>query len=195
MLLPDHEIEKLCNQDNPLLTPYSERGYSRGLSHGVNPFGHDLRLSNVFSVSASATNNRNESCGVVDPEKPERVNNESVTLPMDGYYLLKPGQTVLANTIEVFNMPDNLTGLLATKSTYLRHRIQVLTSVIEAGWRGSLTLEIANLHDRLAVKLHVNSGIAQVLFLKGKSPCRVPYPSDGKYQDQEAIPVPSKASK
>ena len=89
-------------------------------------------------------------------------------------------------------MPNNITGLVKDKSTYARLGIAVQNTVIEAGWEGYLTLEITN-HSRFIVELQVGGGIAQIIFFKG-SECEKPYNKSGKYQGQEAKPIPSKAS-
>ena len=49
---------------------------------------------------------------------------------------------VLASSIERFEMPDNLVGIVHDKSTWARRKVSVFNTVIEPDWRGFLTLEI-----------------------------------------------------
>lgn len=48
----------------------------------------------------------------------------------------------LASTIEYFQMPDNLVGVVHDKSTWARRKLSVQNTCIEPGWCGYLTLEL-----------------------------------------------------
>lgn len=97
---------------------------------------------------------------------------------------LASGVFVLASSIECFNMPINLVGIVHDKSSWARRGLTVQNTVIEPGWRGHLTLELHN-HSRQALTIHEGQPIAQVLFHEIRSAA----PYDGKYQDQERGPV------
>ena len=105
--------------------------------------------------------------------------------------VLKSGDFVLASTIERFDMPRNLLGIVHDKSTWARRGLSLFNTVIEPSWRGVLTLELANQkpflpHDTITIK--AGSPIAQVVFHLLDEPTDQPYPEDGKYMDQEAGP-------
>ena len=102
-------------------------------------------------------------------------------------WTLMPGEFVLLATVERFNMPRRLLGVVHDKSTWARLGIAVQNTVIEPGWRGFLTLELTN-HSRRAWHIKVGSPIAQIVFHLLDEPTDQPYPEDGKYQDQEAGP-------
>ncbi|MGC9529305.1 MAG: dCTP deaminase domain-containing protein [Candidatus Bipolaricaulaceae bacterium] len=59
------------------------------------------------------------------------------------------------------------------------------------GWRGKLTIELANLSP-LPIRLHVGQGIAQVVFFHGQRPDRTYATKEagGVYQDQEGVTLP-----
>ena len=97
-----------------------------------------------------------------------------------------PGGFALASTVERFAMPDDLTGLVRDKSTLARLGMQVFNTVIEPGWYGYLTLELAN-HGLTTITLQAGQPIAQVMFARLDQPTDRPY--RGKYQDQENRPV------
>lgn len=98
---------------------------------------------------------------------------------------LHPGQFRLASTIERFNMPAELMGIVHDKSTLARRGLSVFNTVIEPGWRGILTLELKNQGGQPIV-IPAGSPIAQVVFHLLDEPTDLPY--EGKYQDQEAGP-------
>jgi dCTP deaminase len=97
---------------------------------------------------------------------------------------LEPGGFKLASTLELFDMPVSLVGIVHDKSTLARMGVTVQNTVIEPGWAGYLTLELTN-HGADKVFLPTGAPIAQVLFhmISGLT---TGY--DGKYQDQERGP-------
>lgn len=94
-------------------------------------------------------------------------------------------KSVLAHSVEYFAMPLNVVGLVVNKSTLARRFIHQPTTLLEAGWRGHLTLEIMSA-DIEPQPLPAGVGVAQVIFLQLDSYVR---PYDGKYQNQPARPV------
>lgn len=100
------------------------------------------------------------------------------------YADVEPGDFILASTVEHFTMPDNLLGVVHDKSSWVRKGIAVHNTVIEPGWKGFLTLEIANQTLR-RIRIQRGAPIAQIIFHYLDEPA-IPY--DGKYQDQERGP-------
>lgn len=98
--------------------------------------------------------------------------------------VLQPGAFALASTIELFDMPNNLLGIVHDKSSWARRGLAVQNTVIEPGWRGHLTLELTTHRGGLDIPAGV--GIAQIVFHLLSEPTDSPY--SGKYQDQEAGP-------
>lgn len=92
----------------------------------------------------------------------------------------------LASTVERFNMPPNLVGIVHDKSTWARQGLSVFNTVIEPGWKGFLTLELAY-HGGGELVIPAGCGIAQVIFHTTRALASY----DGKYQDQPDEPVAS----
>jgi dCTP deaminase len=94
---------------------------------------------------------------------------------------------VLASSVEEFDMPNDLVGIVHDKSTWARQGLSVFNTVIEPGWKGFLTLELVY-HGSSYLTVPEGSGIAQVIFHQlTDSSCYT-----GKYQDQEDLPVKAK---
>jgi dCTP deaminase len=133
---------------------------------------------------------------IVDPFVPykARFNGVSFGLSSAGYdiriaqdVILFPGRRfILASTIEKFNMPVDIIGIVHDKSTWARRGVAVQNTVIEPGWRGYLTLEIT-LHRMNFVRIKRGAGIAQIIFHRIDNNVINPY--EGKYQDQKYGPV------
>jgi dCTP deaminase len=102
-------------------------------------------------------------------------------LRIDQDVYLAPGEFALASTVEMFNMPDDLAGIVHDKSSLARRGIALQNTVIEPGWRGYLTLELSN-HGWNPVQFYQGMPIAQVIFHVLDYPTHRPY--EGKYQDQ-----------
>lgn len=91
----------------------------------------------------------------------------------------------LASSLEYFNMPTNILGVVHDKSTWARLGLCVQNTVIEPGWRGHLTLELTNhnIGEHTGIKLVRGTPICQVIFHILDRPTAMPY--EGKYQDQK----------
>lgn len=130
-------------------------------------------------------------------ETSKRTHEESNTtwgLSNNGYdirlkqsILIQPKQFVLGSSIEEFQMPANLLGVVHDKSSNIRQGISVFNSVIDSGWNGFLTIEIYN-HSNAAIQLMVGMGIAHILFHEVVHPTIY----EGAYQNQPDRPVARK---
>lgn len=100
--------------------------------------------------------------------------------------LLFPGRSfVLASSVEEFDMPCNLMGRVLNKSTWARRGLDAsMTTNIEPGWKGWLTLELCY-HRWKPLFIKGGSGIAQVIFETIAEPAAY----QGKYQHQPNEPV------
>jgi len=100
---------------------------------------------------------------------------------------IRSGEFTLAVSLEEFNIPKHILGVVHDKSTWARKGIFCGNTILEPGWKGFLTLEIMN-HDRYDVVISEETPIAQIIFhtlsysVKGY---------EGKYQSQG--PNPQKA--
>ena len=105
---------------------------------------------------------------------------------------LFPGRRfVLASAVEYFHMPNDLMGRVLNKSTWARLGVDAsMTTNIEPGWCGYLTLELR--YARLK-PLHSprGVGIAQVIFEEIAEVASYA----GKYQNQACGPVSAIMSK
>ena len=96
------------------------------------------------------------------------------------------GRFTLASSMEEFDMPADLVGVVHDKSTWARQGLSVFNTVIEPGWKGFLTLELV-FHGNKDVVIPAGAGIAQVIFTSLAHDASY----EGKYQHQADMPVPS----
>ena len=100
-------------------------------------------------------------------------------------HIMLPGDFCLASAIEEFTMPDTVGGIIYNKSTWARRGLSVFNTVVEPGWQGCLTMELAN-HGRETLYIKKGMGLAQVIFYFLDRPTDNPY--QGKYQGQKPGP-------
>ena len=179
-ILNDKQIKEL----DDVITPFVDHQVEKGtVSYGLSSFGYDIRVGNKFKIFTNINSNE------VDPKDFKRELLED--RETDDSVLIPPNSFALASSMERFNMPDDVTGLLFDKSTYRRCGVLTSGTVLEPAWEGWLTIEISNTTP-LPVRIYANEGIGQVLFFQGEEPSFTYDDKDGKYQGQSKRPEPSR---
>ncbi len=113
---------------------------------------------------------------------------ELVEMEEDKSFFLQPGEFVLASTLELIVLPDDLVARLEGKSSLGRIGLLIHSTAgyVDPGWRGHLTLELSNV-AKLPITPYYKMRIGQIYFLRLTSPVERPYGSAGlgsKYQGQ-----------
>ncbi len=102
-------------------------------------------------------------------------------------FIIHPGEFVLASLKEFVSIPANLVGRLEGRSSLGRLGLMVHSTAgyVDPGFRGHLTLELANV-GKLPVKLYPGMRICQIVFENMTSPAAAPYGTKegSKYQDE-----------
>jgi dCTP deaminase len=164
-ILCDYEIKALC-------TDGMVQNYDEAL---INPASLDLRLGDTIMI---------ESAESLDM-RPLSIAGRTADNP----YELKPGQFILAQTIEVFNMPENIAGLFFLKSSRAREGYENLhAGYADPGWHGSvLTLELKNSRQLLPLPLYPGMKIGQMAFFRMSNMPIVSYAKIGHYNNDQFV--------
>lgn len=180
-ILNDREIKTLC-EEGEMISPFVPVQAGKP-SYGLGSFGYDMRLGCKFLVPIGGIN------AVLDPIAFPRGHFREIQAT--DTLEIAPGSQVLAESVERFHIPDNVAGVCWGKSSYARCGLLVNVTPLEPGWKGVLTLELANLSP-LPIRLHVGQGIAQVVFFHGNRPLRTYAEKEagGIYQDQPGVTLP-----
>jgi dCTP deaminase len=158
----------------------------------IQPSSIDVRLDRWFRVF------NNHLYTHIDPS----IQQDDLTSPIevsDGQaFVLHPGEFVLASTLEVITLGNQLSGRLEGKSSL--GRLGLLThstaGFVDAGFSGHVTLELSNVAN-LPITLWPGMKIGQLCIFKLSSPAEHPYGSavyGSRYQDQRG-PTPSRSYK
>lgn len=162
---------------------------TRGISFGLSCYGYDIRASDEFRVFTNA-----HSVEVNAKALDERTMIDA-ELHRDEYgtfIYIPPNSFALSRSLEYIKMPRDTIGTIHCKSTYIRAGVLIPPTVLEAGWHGYITLEVANVTP-LPARVYANEGLCQVLFWQGDSEPETAYgerEGGGKYQGQTGITLP-----
>ncbi len=178
MVLSDRDIKKSLTDKRIIIKPFPD------LKTQLGSCSIDLRLGNKFRVFEYSRYT------FIDPFKKEigsEVTRE-IRVPNKEPFIIHPSDFVLAVTIEHIEVPDDLTGRLEGRSSIGRLGIIIHSTAanIECGFRGNITLEIANM-GKLPVALYPGMRICSVSFEQLSSPAETPYykKKDAKYIGQK----------
>lgn len=162
MILPDVEIRRLC------------------IEHGmVHPYDIDSGLQNPASLDVTLGGR----LMIETPDSPELEICDIGDRTRDRPYLLQPGEFVLAETMEVFNLPSHVAAQFVLKSSRAREGLEhLLAGFCDPGWNGSvLTLELHNARRYHPVALWPGMKIGQMVFHSLASVPERDYSITGRY--------------
>jgi dCTP deaminase len=185
MILNDSQINKLAVEHDMIehFVPIT-REVNR-ISYGLTSFGYDMRLGTKFQMPYRPITTANFK---VDPKHTDNWDEMFTEFHSMTPFYIPPQTFILGVSVEKFNLPDDVWGMVVGKSTYARCGIFVNTTPMEPAWSGYLTIELYNsLH--YPVLLYPSEGIAQVSFFRGEPPMVNYRTKSGKYQNQPSHPV------
>ncbi|MCC6041741.1 MAG: dCTP deaminase [Desulfurococcaceae archaeon] len=104
----------------------------------------------------------------------------------DEGFVVEPYEHVLATTLEWVELPHDLVGLVNLRSTFARVGLYIPPTVIDAGFKGNVTIELIGGPN--PVRVYPEQRFLHVVFLRTSSPVYRPY--QGKYQGQVSVTPP-----
>ncbi len=156
----------------------------------VQPSSIDFRLDHMFRVF------NNHLYTHIDPATQQDELTSLVEVADGQAFVLHPGEFVLASTLEVITLGNQLAGRVEGKSSL--GRLGLLThstaGFIDPGFSGHITLELSNVAN-LPIKLWPGMKIGQLCIMRLTSEAEHPYGSavyGSRYQGQRG-PTPSRS--
>ncbi len=178
MVLSDRDIQKSIKSGRIKITPAPD------LKIQLGSCSLDLRLGRQYRVFDHSRT------PYIDPQNPKTFAGVTTEIRVkEGEaFTLHPGEFILAVTEEHISMPDDLVGRLEGRSSIGRLGVVVhsTAATIDAGFRGNITLELANM-GRIPVMLIPGMRICSISFEELTSPAAVPYykKKSAKYAGQK----------
>lgn len=179
MILSDRDIRKAITSGRVRITPRPDWKTQLGSC------ALDLRLGTVYRVFDHSRT------PYIDPQNPKTLSDVTteIRVKKGEAFTLHPGEFILAVTQEHISMPDDLAGRLEGRSSIGRLGVVVhsTAATIDAGFRGNITLELANM-GRIPVMLYPGMRICSISFEELSSPAEVPYykKKSAKYAGQKS---------
>lgn len=178
MILSDRDIKKRIQEGSIVVT--SEDG-----KHENNIFtsSMDLRLGRHFKIY------KHSEQALIDPKDPETLKDctNLIELEPGKPFIVQPHEFVLGVTMETVKIPNDLVARVEGRSSLGRLGIIIHSTAgfIDAGFEGTVTLEITNI-NRMPIALHPGMRVCQVAFETMSSEAEMPYhmKSHSKYQNQ-----------
>jgi dCTP deaminase len=161
-VLSDGTIRRLVEEQRIVIDPWDDTA--------VQPASVDLRLGRSFRVF------HNHRVTAIDLRDPPTNLTEQVTIDDDEPFVIHPGEFVLGRTLEYVEIPDDIVARIEGKSSLGRLGLIVHATAgfCDPGFRGTLTLELANL-TRVPIMLRAGAKIAQLSFMTLDRAAERPY--------------------
>ena len=186
MILSDRDIKRYLKEERIKIDP------SPDLSVQLGACSIDLRLGNEFCIFEHSKHSYIDLKGGFQIEDIMK----EIHVSHNEFFVMHPGEFVLATTIERIEIPDDLVGHIDGRSSLGRLGLIIhgTASIFDPGFRGKATLELSNI-GRMPIALYPGMRICAFTFETLSTPAEVPYykKPKGKYTNQDGA-VPSKVT-
>ena len=128
----------------------------------------------------------------------DQLNMVEWDLEREGPYAIFPGEFILAHSVEIFNLPNNISAEYKLKSSMARIGLDHLNAGwCDAGWHGSvLTLELKNCCRNHEIMLQAGDLIGQVIFFSHEEVSdENSYAARGRYNNDKSVSGAKKKSR
>lgn len=160
MFLTKQEIIDRIEKKELIIRPLLENSQ-------INSVSVDFRLGCDFLASIQGRDPFIDAS--IRNEKVGNINNffQDTRRQLGDTFILHPGQTVLASSLEYFKMPNDLIGLANLRSSYARLGLNIL-SRLEPGYCGCISIELTN-PSKSVIRLTVGACMFQLHFIEIKN--------------------------
>lgn len=113
-----------------------------------------------------------------------------ITMKQSGGYYMKPGEFILAQSVQSFNLPLNISAEYKLKSSMARIGLEHMNAGwCDAGWNGSvLTLELKNMTRDHIIYIQPGDRIGQMVFFEHEPvPAEHSYAARGRYNNDKSV--------
>ena len=163
-----------------------EQGVVEGYKpSAINATSLDIHLGNTILVERYTDGDQ-----IVDYRAREKLSMETIKLDPERGYVLRPGEFILAQSEEIFHLPNNIDLEYYLKSSMARIGLEHLhAGHCDPGWNGSvLTLELKNLTQWHSIRIRPGDAIGQMIFYKVEEVSKEQsYSTVGRYNGDKVV--------
>ncbi len=174
-----------------ILSDYDINGMIKMKRLVIKPFNNDTVRENGIDMKLAAEIAHHKDMGkdfVMDPMSSDASISKCFTLKKNvKEIIIGSKEQVLLSTQEYIEVPDDVAGFVELRSTWARHGLSMPPTIIDAGFKGTITLEVIN-NAPYAIKLRPKQRFAHVIFVKLQNRTGASYA--GFYKGQLGIKLP-----
>lgn len=174
MILSDYDIMNMVKGKRMVIKPF--------ITTIVRENGIDCRLAPEI-----ARHKESEKGFVLDPMDRKHVEGAYDIMKGVKRMVIESHQQVLLSTYEYMEMPDDVAGLVELRSTWARHGLSMPPTIIDAGFKGTITLEVIN-NAPYSIMLRPKQRFAHIILQKLNNRAGSVYA--GEYKGQRGIRIP-----
>lgn len=117
-----------------------------------------------------------------------QVQMHAIDLRVEGEHILKPGEHVIAKSMEQVTLPNCVMAVVYPRSSLNRSLVSLdMTGIVDAGYSGKLVLPLTN-HSSKPVHIYAGQRIASLVFHRLEEPIDVIKLSKYHGSDGEVLP-------
>lgn len=174
MMLSGFDIDNLVKTNRLVINPFD--------ADAVRENGVDFRLADEIAHHKTFENGF-----ILDPSNESHIRDSYEILKGETTFIIKASEQVLLSTLEFVEVPDDIAGFVELRSTWARHGLSIPPTIIDAGFKGNITLEVIN-NAPYDIMLKAGTHFAHIVFNKLNNKTSIPY--NGTYSGQRGIKLP-----
>ena len=174
MILSDFDLKNMIKSGRLRIEPFSKEI--------IRENGIDFRLADEIAHHAKTPKGF-----IMDPTDEKSIQKGYKITKNASKLVIRPFEQVLLSTYEHIEMPDDIAGIVELRSTWARHGLSMPPTIIDAGFKGTITLEVFN-NAPYGIALKPMLRFAHVIFVKTTN--RVLNIYKGNYNMQHGIKLP-----
>lgn len=119
--------------------------------------GFDLRLGEVYEIKGEGF------LGIEERKTPEIRVAAKFDPAKEMYFTFKAGEYYLVKTVEKVNFPDDISGIIFSRTTLFRSGLALFNGIVQPGYCGELTFGICNL-GKESIKVALGARVVHITF-------------------------------
>jgi len=175
LILSDYDINGMIRMKRLVIKPfYTDTVRENGIDMKLAPeIAHHKEMKKGFVMDPMGSDKEISKCFNIKKNVKEMV--------------IGSREQVLLSTQEYIEVPDDVAGFVELRSTWARHGLTMPPTIIDAGFKGTVTLEVVN-NAPYSIKLRPKQRFAHVIFIKLQNKTAAAY--SGFYSGQRGIKLP-----
>lgn len=157
--------------------------------NALNAASLDIHLGHIILKEIPPDELRQGRPKIISLAKRDKMCMQEINIT-NGRHVLRPGEFILAQSIEVFSLPNNISAEYKLKSSMARIGLEHLNAGwCDAGWHGSvLTLELRNMSTYHDIEICHGDAIGQMIFYRhDAAPAQLSYATRGNYNGNRLV--------